>query len=65
MHAEVSFTHKQYLLVQSAKNFFGENNALFYIIVIYYHFNIPTVGPFRCADTHMPGRLDMQMTLLY
>ena len=23
------------------------------IIVIYYHFNIPTVGPFRCADTHM------------
>ena len=21
--------------------------------MIYYHFNIPTVGPFRCADTHM------------
>ena len=30
-----------------------ENNALFYIIVIYYHFNIPTVGPFRWADTHI------------
>ena len=32
---------------------FCKNNALFYIIVIYYHFNIPTVGPFRCADTHL------------
>ena len=21
--------------------------------MIYYHFNIPTVGPFRCADTHI------------
>ena len=21
--------------------------------MIYYHFNIPTVGPFRCADTHL------------
>ena len=21
--------------------------------MIYYHFNIPTVGPFLCADTHM------------
>ena len=20
--------------------------------MIYYHFNIPTEGPFRCADTH-------------
>ena len=24
--------------------------------MIYYHFNIPTVGPFRCADTHMVYR---------
>ena len=21
--------------------------------MIYYHFNIPTVGPFRCADTYI------------
>ena len=21
--------------------------------MIYYHFNIPTVGPFRCADSHI------------
>ena len=21
--------------------------------MIYYHFNIPTEGPFRCADTHI------------
>ena len=32
---------------------FCKNNALFYIIVLYYHFNIPTEGPFRCADTHL------------
>ena len=27
--------------------------------MIYYHFNIPTVGPFRWADTHI-----VKMTLL-
>ena len=36
----------------SEKNF-GQNIALFYIIVIYYHFNIPTEGPFRCVDTQI------------
>ena len=25
--------------------------------MIYYHFNIPTEGPFRCADTHMYSQL--------
>ena len=25
--------------------------------MIYYHFNIPTVGPFRWADTHIRGAL--------
>ena len=39
------------IINQKKKN--CKNYALFYIIMIYYHFNIPTEGPFRCADTHL------------
>ena len=28
-------------------------HCLIHIIVIYYHFNIPTEVPFRWADTHL------------
>ena len=49
MHAEVNICEYN----QPKIVFFAKNNVLFYIIVIYYHFNIPTKGLFRCADTHM------------
>ena len=45
------------ILMRSLKiALFYKNMVLFYIIVKYYHFNIPTEGPFHCADTHMKIR---------